>query len=596
MPTIVTHTAANLTELAAIATLIGTNDCVSDDEHHLVYVENNGSTYDISATNLDFRSMVTDATRTVVIMPALGDSLWENLGPSDPIRYYGVSKGTTFEHNDGSGNIINLPDYGVLGAGFQLLSTGASGAAWHTNCKNTSVLLGNLYYFTHATAAVIGWHWGIMQDCFVISLGTSSTTSGLVRGRSGSKVLGCVVMRPSDAVANVNSGGVIQNYGGITVRNTAVFGFDGQAAIAASTESNNATDDTSSAPVGLQSLTVGDQFVNTTIAGLDLRLKSDADLVEAASPTYTTTEDIFGTTRDATNPDIGPYEYKSLAPNNAGTGDVVITGSLVQRETITGDISALTDVDVIDTDTLAYEWRRDGVAIGGATSITYVPVFADLDPVETTFAVSYTDEVGWPETHVSAAVLIQPAPQQYCWFSLTSNPILVTGPDPFSQIVLKIKNIPAEFFDGVSASSAEDGGGNITVHTAIPFTDDNRLAIKINGFDTDANTYDLDVLCNSFSNALAETIYVYKSDIDQVQPDADEPFGSDLIDNAVTWPENAYTTETEGYSNTEAGFWTASGLSCVTIGGVTITEGSIGFMKPMIRSFIRSFVTPLEGN
>jgi Ca2+-binding RTX toxin-like protein len=89
--------------------------------------------------------------------------------------------------------------------------------------------------------------------------------------------------------------------------------------------------------------------------------------------------------------------------NNAPEGAVTITGTQVEGETVTADITAVTDADVIRADTLSYQWQRNGTDIAGATAETYV-ITADDALEDITVRVSFTDQGDTGETVTSTAV------------------------------------------------------------------------------------------------------------------------------------------------------------------------------------------------
>ena len=86
--------------------------------------------------------------------------------------------------------------------------------------------------------------------------------------------------------------------------------------------------------------------------------------------------------------------------NDAPTGAVVIQGTASHGATLTADTSTLSDADGVGS--LSYQWLRDGVAISGATSATYVLATDDIG-AQITVQVSYTDGSGFDESLTSAA-------------------------------------------------------------------------------------------------------------------------------------------------------------------------------------------------
>ncbi|NML18906.1 M10 family metallopeptidase C-terminal domain-containing protein [Azohydromonas caseinilytica] len=86
--------------------------------------------------------------------------------------------------------------------------------------------------------------------------------------------------------------------------------------------------------------------------------------------------------------------------NDALTGEVAISGTVVQGQTLTAVTTALADADGLGT--LKYQWLRDGVAITGATASTYKLAQGDVGKA-VTVAVSCVDKLGTAEAVISAA-------------------------------------------------------------------------------------------------------------------------------------------------------------------------------------------------
>jgi len=89
--------------------------------------------------------------------------------------------------------------------------------------------------------------------------------------------------------------------------------------------------------------------------------------------------------------------------NDDPTGEVVITGTLRQGQTLNADASAVADPDGLGT--FHFQWRRNGVDISGASSFVeglYGLVQADVGAV-IDVVVSFTDSGGTLESMVSAS-------------------------------------------------------------------------------------------------------------------------------------------------------------------------------------------------
>ncbi len=93
--------------------------------------------------------------------------------------------------------------------------------------------------------------------------------------------------------------------------------------------------------------------------------------------------------------------------DSPATGSVTVTGTAAEGETLTADTSGLTDADGLANAAWAYQWVRTPSGgsdedISGATSQTYVPVFADAGAT-LKVRVTVTDDEGHEATFTSAA-------------------------------------------------------------------------------------------------------------------------------------------------------------------------------------------------
>ena len=103
--------------------------------------------------------------------------------------------------------------------------------------------------------------------------------------------------------------------------------------------------------------------------------------------------------------------------DSPATGTVTVTGTPAEGETLTADTSGLTDADGLDNAGYAYQWVRTPAGgsdadISGATSQTYVPVFADVGAT-LKVEVEVTDDEGHEASFTSAptaAVAAAPRP------------------------------------------------------------------------------------------------------------------------------------------------------------------------------------------
>ena len=93
--------------------------------------------------------------------------------------------------------------------------------------------------------------------------------------------------------------------------------------------------------------------------------------------------------------------------DSPATGSVTVTGTATEGQTLTADTSGLTDEDGLDNASYVYQWVRTPAGgsdadISGATSQTYVPVYADAGAT-LKVRVTVTDDEGHEATFTSAA-------------------------------------------------------------------------------------------------------------------------------------------------------------------------------------------------
>ncbi|MGY4879723.1 hypothetical protein ACLUEY_17830, partial [Vreelandella aquamarina] len=130
-------------------------------------------------------------------------------------------------------------------------------------------------------------------------------------------------------------------------------------------------------------------------------LRDGSEITDATGATYTLTQADVGaeisvrasyTDQQGTAEAVTSAATESVANvNDSPAGDVIITGTATEDETLTADTSDLADKDGLGT--FSYAWKADGTAITGATSSTYTLTQAEVGKA-ITVAVSYTDGEG----------------------------------------------------------------------------------------------------------------------------------------------------------------------------------------------------------
>ena len=101
-----------------------------------------------------------------------------------------------------------------------------------------------------------------------------------------------------------------------------------------------------------------------------------------------------------------PWDEILLSPasedaNSPATGAPSISGTTQVGETLTADVSGISDADGLANAVFSYQWQADAVDISGATGSTYTLSYAELDKAIRVRA-SFTDDAGHSEELTSA--------------------------------------------------------------------------------------------------------------------------------------------------------------------------------------------------
>ncbi|OMG63056.1 hypothetical protein AUR61_014865 [Stutzerimonas balearica] len=120
-----------------------------------------------------------------------------------------------------------------------------------------------------------------------------------------------------------------------------------------------------------------------------------------------TTGDSFGFKladggEDAVVLPTGSFALTVTPVNDAPEGQPVISGTLEPGQTLTVDTSAISDGDGPAVLDFSYQWKADGIDIGGATSNSYTLTGSEAGKT-ITVAVRYTDTGAFTETLLSSA-------------------------------------------------------------------------------------------------------------------------------------------------------------------------------------------------
>lgn len=219
--------------------------------------------------------------------------------------------------------------------------------------------------------------------------------------------------------------------------------------------------------------------------------------------------------------------------NTSPTGLPVIIGNLFENEILIADTSSIIDLDGIDE--FSYQWRRDTVAIIGATEETYTLIQADVGS-QMSVTVSYLDDGGTQETltsvQSSVVVNVNDAPQITQGDSIEVTMSEDGFPVDFS-LALAATDVDGDTFSWSVCTEASNGSASVVGSDAAAVVDYNPTQ--------DFNGRDQFVVCVSDTEGLADQITVNviidaKNDLiiaadDVVTIDEDNAFVIDVLAN-----------------------------------------------------------------
>ncbi len=146
----------------------------------------------------------------------------------------------------------------------------------------------------------------------------------------------------------------------------------------------------------------------------------------------------------------GTRENVSSAPtasvtnaNDLPTGRVVPSGTSTQGQTLTADTSGLSDEDGLGS--FSYQWLRGGVAIAGATSVSYVLTQDDVGR-SIQVRVSYTDGLGTRENVTSTGT----SSVENINDPVQGSPVITGAPNPGEELGVNTSNLSD--LDGLGAT------------------------------------------------------------------------------------------------------------------------------------------------
>lgn len=269
-------------------------------------------------------SIVTDATRYIILKAAAGQGYRDNAGPTGPLKY-DQTKGVGLRLTSGYGSIIagSGGSVDLVVDGLQISYDSTSSSNYSPPVEGLKAIH-NCLFETRQTANNVIDKIKELVNNVVVMRGTSFSGTALRPTADNPGVdhfINNTVVRPSDLTAGgtgISGGGD----GYPVVSNNVVMGFTtpfgGTIASYGSGSGNNASDVASGNIPGTSnqaSLTQSAQFTSSADATRDWRPNSGGALVNNGSRqnTYTADLDIMNGARSVTTPTIGAREYIAAA-------------------------------------------------------------------------------------------------------------------------------------------------------------------------------------------------------------------------------------------------------------------------------------------
>lgn len=267
--------------------------------------------------------ITTDTTNTITLTAAPGQSFMDNANTQTNAMQYNASNGVGLRVNAGYSQVMFTEVPNVIISRLQMKLQSLGGAANCLQTDNNNYISNCILEQVNSTGAAVFKPGSLSSVVNTLIVARSSGTRGITAAYDTMTVANCTVVSPSD-IANTTYGiaGLSETW---KIVNTAVFGFGTNFYTGSGTYShclNNCSDQAISFGSGNQaSKTYSSQFVGTTNATSDFRLKSGANCVDNGTadstdvpgPSGTTNitgaVDIVGTSRPQGSAwDIGAWE------------------------------------------------------------------------------------------------------------------------------------------------------------------------------------------------------------------------------------------------------------------------------------------------
>lgn len=284
---------------------------------YILSLYNDSEFYTTTSSNfINVTGITTDATNTLTITAAAGQSFMDNASVQTNALKYNQANGVGIRINAGYSVLlesVNVPN--VIVTRLQMSCTTSGGSGYGIETDNNTYISNCILEYSNTTGAA-AYHPGSNQgieNCLIIVSSTGSR--GITAAYDNCKIVNCTIVVPSD-VTNTNYGiaGSSETW---TVINTAVFGFGTNFYTASGTYSgckNNCSDQAISFGTNNQaSKTYANQFHGITTSTKDYRLKSGADCIDNG---YADSADV---------PNFSGISGASGTSNISGTGDIAGT-------------------------------------------------------------------------------------------------------------------------------------------------------------------------------------------------------------------------------------------------------------------------------
>lgn len=265
-----------------------------------------------SASNLlTFSGVTTSGTFTITLTTDTGASFIDNAGAASNALFPNASNGAIITLTGSYAIAISVAISNCFIEKLQVNATGAPSQPYAISGDRSNTKIDNCIIRGSTRASQVNdsvcdiWS-TVATNCLFIQHGAS--TGRCITGITSAVVNNCTVI----ATGGSTGRGIKAAYAGLTVKNTAVFGFTTPCEGTFNAASDyNATDaasiGTGQGTHNLESQTFANQFESTTT---DFRLKTGANLIDAGVSGVTTT-DIVNQAVSGSVRDIGAWEFQS---------------------------------------------------------------------------------------------------------------------------------------------------------------------------------------------------------------------------------------------------------------------------------------------